>query len=73
MIDDKKRYCYHNCGHLHDDKVGYDSHFHNNMVACIEFYTGGIGEQEWVKLEQQVRIIKTGLELLSDFAIGAFN
>jgi hypothetical protein len=49
MIDDKKRY--HNCGHLHDDKVGDDSHFHNNMVVCIEFYTGGIGEQEGVKLE----------------------
>ena len=53
--------------------MGYDSHFHENMVVCVEFYTGGIGEQEGVKLEQQVRIIKTGLELLSDFAIGAFN
>jgi hypothetical protein len=41
--------------------------------VCVESYTGGIGEKEGVKLEQQVRITKTGVELLSDFAIGSFN
>lgn len=55
------------------NKVGYNGHFQENMVVCVESYTGGIGEKEGVKLEQQVRITKTGVELLSDFAIGSFN
>ena len=55
------------------NKVGYNGHFQENMVVCVESYTGGVGEKEGVKLEQQVRITKTGVELLSDFAIGSFN
>ena len=37
------------------------------MTLCIESYIGALGEDEGVKLEQQILVTETGIELLSDF------
>jgi len=50
---------------------GYDGVIEPNMTLCIETYIGTEGdsedESEGVKLEQQVLVIETGIELLSHF------
>ncbi|HEX4765991.1 MAG TPA: Xaa-Pro peptidase family protein [Lichenihabitans sp.] len=39
---------------------GYDAHFEENMVVCVESYIGEVGGKEGVKLEQQVLITAAG-------------
>ena len=57
-------YLYH-----HRDYVewGYDGIIEPSMTLCIESYIGAPGEDEGVKLEQQILVTETGIELLSDF------
>ena len=57
-------YLYH-----HRDYVewGYDGIIEPGMTLCIESYIGAPGEDEGVKLEQQILVTETGIELLSDF------
>ena len=47
--------------------AGYDGVIEVGMVLCVESYIGEEGGQEGVKLEQQVLITDTGVELLSKF------
>ncbi|MGH6959773.1 MAG: M24 family metallopeptidase [Dongiaceae bacterium] len=46
---------------------GYDGRLEPGMTICIESYMGEVGGDEGVKLEQQVLINDTGVELLSTF------
>ncbi len=46
---------------------GYDGVFQPGMTLCVESYMGEVGGNEGVKLEQQVLLTETGLELLSTF------
>ena len=39
---------------------GFDGHFEENMVVCVESYIGEVGGAEGVKLEQQVLITANG-------------
>ncbi len=39
---------------------GYDAHFEENMVVCVESFIGEVGGSEGVKLEQQVHITANG-------------
>jgi Xaa-Pro aminopeptidase len=39
---------------------GYDDHFDENMVVCVESFIGEAGAKEGVKLEQQVLITASG-------------
>ena len=48
--------------------AGYDGVIEPGMTLCVESYIGEDGGQEGVKLEQQVLITETGIELLSRFA-----
>lgn len=47
--------------------AGYDGVIEPGMVLCVESYIGEEGGAEGVKLEQQVFITETGVELLSEF------
>nr|WP_244327786.1 Xaa-Pro peptidase family protein [Roseibium sp. RKSG952] len=47
--------------------AGYDGVVEPGMTICVESYIGADGGKEGVKLEQQVLITETGLELLSQF------
>jgi Xaa-Pro aminopeptidase len=44
---------------------GYDGQFEENMVVCVESYIGAEGEPQGIKLEQQVRITRTGADVMS--------
>jgi Xaa-Pro aminopeptidase len=57
-------YLYH-----HRDFVdfGYDGVIEPGMTLCVESYVGAPGEDEGVKLEQQILVTATGTELLSRF------
>lgn len=57
-------YLYH-----HRDFVewGYDGVIEPGMTLCVESYIGAAGEPEGVKLEEQILVTETGIELLSDF------
>ncbi len=46
---------------------GYDGVIHPGMTLCLESYVGADGGAEGVKLEQQVLVTETGVELLSHF------
>ena len=46
---------------------GYDGVVEENMTLCIESYIGPEGGKEGVKLEQQVLVTATGVEVLSKF------
>ena len=48
-------------------KAGYDGVIEPGMVLCVESYIGEEGGVEGVKLEQQVLVTDTGVELLSEF------
>ncbi|MCO5084410.1 MAG: Xaa-Pro peptidase family protein [Rhizobiaceae bacterium] len=48
--------------------AGYDGVIEPGMTICVESYIGEEGGAEGVKLEQQVLITGTGIELLSRFA-----
>ena len=47
--------------------AGYDGTIEPGMTICVESYIGPEGGTEGVKLEQQVLITETGIELLSRF------
>jgi Xaa-Pro dipeptidase len=47
--------------------AGYDGVLEPGMTICVESYIGAVGDAEGAKLEQQVRITETGIELLSQF------
>ena len=49
------------------DAHGYDGVIEPNMTLCVESYIGARGGREGVKLEQQVLVTETGVELLSRF------
>lgn len=49
------------------DAWGYDGVFEENMVICIESYTGSDRGGEGVKLEEMVRVTGSGCEVLSSF------
>ena len=44
---------------------GYDGVIEQNMVLCVESYSGAEGGKVGVKLEEMVYITETGIELLS--------
>lgn len=47
--------------------AGYDGVIEPGMTLCVESYIGEDGGSEGVKLEQQVLVTETGIELLSQF------
>lgn len=47
--------------------AGYDGEIVAGMTICVESYIGEAGGKEGVKLEQQVLVTDTGIELLSQF------
>lgn len=47
--------------------AGFDGVIEPGMVLCVESYIGAEGGKEGVKLEQQVLITETGIEVLSKF------
>jgi hypothetical protein len=47
---------------------GYDAHFEENMVVCVESFIGAEGDKEGVKLEQQVLITANGAVPMSNSA-----
>ena len=47
--------------------AGYDGTIEPGMTICVESYIGEEGGSEGVKLEQQVLVTETGIELLSRF------
>ncbi len=49
------------------NSAGYDGVFEENMVICVESYIGAEGAAEGIKLEQQVRITRDGVEELSTY------
>lgn len=54
--------------HAHDfGEAGYDGVIEAGMTLCVESYIGEEGGAEGVKLEQQVLITDSGVELLSEF------
>ena len=57
-------YLYH-----HDDfsDAGYDGEIKAGMTICVESYIGEEGGKEGVKLEQQILITDTGIDVLSRF------
>jgi Xaa-Pro aminopeptidase len=59
---------YPHCPYAEDFEFsGYDGVFEPGMTVCVESYIGEVGGTEGVKLEQQVLITDTGVELLSTF------
>ena len=48
-------------------EAGYDGVIEPGMTLCVEAYIGTEGGGEGVKLEQQVLVTDSGVELLSDF------
>lgn len=61
-------YLYH---HADFPDAGYDGVLLPGMTICVESYIGEAGGAEGVKLEQQVLITETGIELLSQFPFEA--
>lgn len=47
--------------------AGYDGEIVAGMTICVESYIGEAGGHEGVKLEQQVLVTETGIEVLSHF------
>lgn len=57
-------YLYH---HADFQVSGYDGEILPGMTLCVESYIGEEGGQEGVKLEQQLLMTETGIQLLSEF------
>ncbi len=52
----------------HDhQRGGYDGVVEKNMVLCVESYIGSKDGGEGVKLEQQLRVVDNGVELMTDY------
>ena len=49
------------------DEHGYDGMIEPGMTLCVESYVGAEGGAEGVKLEEQLLVTETGIELLSRF------
>jgi len=49
------------------DDRGYDGVLETGMTLCVESFTGSEGGREGVKLEEQVLITDTGVEMLSKY------
>ena len=47
----------------------FSGHFEENMTICVETYIGEVGGREGVKLEDQFKVTKSGLEQLSNFPL----
>jgi Xaa-Pro aminopeptidase len=47
----------------------YDGVIEKDMVICVESYIGASGENDGVKLEQQVLVTENGYELMSRFPL----
>jgi len=47
--------------------AGYDGVLEPGMMLCVESFTGSEGGREGVKLEEQVLITDTGVEVLSKY------
>ncbi|KAA8909816.1 hypothetical protein TRICI_004349 [Trichomonascus ciferrii] len=47
--------------------AGYDGIIEPGMVICVESYIGEQGGSQGIKLEQQVLITETGIEVSSNF------
>ena len=59
---------YPHCAYLQDiDTAGYDGVIEAGMTLCVESYMGEVGGAEGVKLEQQILVTETGIELLSTY------
>ena len=60
---------YPHLGHIDDytHGLGYDGALEANMTLCVESYIGAEGGAEGVKLEQQVLITETSVQLLSPY------
>ncbi len=58
---------YPHCAHLEDFEKVYDGMIEPGMTLCVESYIGEAGGAEGVKLEQQVLVTDTGIELLSTY------
>lgn len=58
---------YPHCAYLEDFDKAYDGVLEAGMTLCVESYVGEVGGDEGVKLEQQVLLTDTGVELLSTF------
>ena len=48
-------------------EAGYDGVIKPGMTLCVESFIGHNDGGEGVKLEQQILVTETGIELLSDF------
>jgi len=57
-------YLYHHGDFL---DAGYDGEIKSGMTICVESYIGEENGKEGVKLEQQVLVTDTGIEVLSEF------
>jgi Xaa-Pro aminopeptidase len=57
--------------YYHEDapEFGYDGVLEENMTVCIESYVGEGGGAEGVKLEEQVLVTATGVEVLSTYPL----
>ncbi|WP_269582843.1 M24 family metallopeptidase [Roseibium sp. Sym1] len=51
--------------------AGYDGIVEPGMTLCVESFIGAEGGKEGVKLEQQVLVTETGIEILSEFPFEA--
>ncbi len=49
------------------ERDGYDGVIEENMVLCVESYSGREGGKEGVKLEEMVRVTRDGYELLTAY------
>jgi Xaa-Pro dipeptidase len=61
-------YLYH---HQDYADFGYDGIIEPGMTLCVESYIGKSGDDEGVKLEEQILVTDSGTELLSDFPFEA--
>ena len=57
-------YLYHHADYVN---AGYDGEIQPGMTLCVESYIGEDGGREGVKLEQQLLVTETGIEVLSEF------
>ena len=51
------------------EKGGYDGLIEPGMTICLESYVGRVGGREGVKLEQQVLVTDSGIEILSPYPL----
>ena len=57
------------CHQVDFDAYGYDGVIEPGMTLCVESYIGDAGGAEGVKLEEQVLVTGTGVEVLSNYPL----